>query len=188
MSEHAPTPWTYERTIIRDESGRLVAAAECADWVNAAHIVRCVNAHDDLLEACRSQLAHNGHLFDCNASQAKDRQMNLEPRCIASCRASRNAIAKATQNSGDAKTNNSSDDQSGNRRLLAARVYALKSWEDRELHALNLAVSLRGCVPDSNCAYKPARAEGLIDRGGCPHDKHGLLAALAIVINNQESA
>lgn len=61
MSEtkHTPGPWraAHDDTDVRllDEEGNWIA--ECKMWehdqnvANANHIVRCVNAHDDMLEA-----------------------------------------------------------------------------------------------------------------------------------------
>lgn len=61
MSAHTPTPW-------RVDGADIVSPSECAvvatvQWcgegrdgeseANAAHIVRCVNAHDELVAACQ---------------------------------------------------------------------------------------------------------------------------------------
>jgi hypothetical protein len=56
---HTPTPWLVERrTIITDKSAAIAYAStsramEYAEG-NAAHIVRCVNAHDELVAALRA--------------------------------------------------------------------------------------------------------------------------------------
>ena len=58
MSEakHSPLPWTVHEVsphAKKDNRRWLVNpdVAVCNDPANAQHIVRCVNAHDDLLEA-----------------------------------------------------------------------------------------------------------------------------------------
>lgn len=73
---HTPTPWVYDRmgkntvstTNISGESGRFVCATGghsdnrlpdhglSENEANAAHIVKCVNAHDKLVEALRDVL------------------------------------------------------------------------------------------------------------------------------------
>lgn len=58
MSAHTPTPWFHEtrRTLARIQGTaapgeRLVASGVSPE--DAEHIVRCVNAHDELVEALR---------------------------------------------------------------------------------------------------------------------------------------
>jgi hypothetical protein len=78
MSKHTPTPWKRagrqpdnHGVNIVDYRGFLVAQARAAGggWSdaksNAAHIVRCVNAHDELVAALRS-LAEQVHQFNIN--------------------------------------------------------------------------------------------------------------------------
>lgn len=56
---------------------------------------RLIGAAPALLAACQASLMDTGHTFECDCSRAKDRQMNLTPRCIKSCLAIREAIAMA---------------------------------------------------------------------------------------------
>ena len=51
MSAHTPVPWTHDGWHrVQDSSGRAVIA-DTEEMADAAHIVRCVNAHDELVAA-----------------------------------------------------------------------------------------------------------------------------------------
>jgi hypothetical protein len=57
---HTPTPWSASGSIIRSEKGFGIAdtdpmnnGASEVDIANAAHIVRCVNSHDELVDLLR---------------------------------------------------------------------------------------------------------------------------------------
>jgi hypothetical protein len=56
-TQHTPTPWCtmYSGTVIRGFDGTDVAIGlnRLGPRDNAAHIVRCVNAHDELVAALR---------------------------------------------------------------------------------------------------------------------------------------
>jgi hypothetical protein len=57
-TKHTPAPWYTDNACICASNGRaLIAiediACEDEDENNAAHIVRCVNAHDELVAALR---------------------------------------------------------------------------------------------------------------------------------------
>ncbi len=100
MPEHTPRPWIVQYGGQPDDAGFTIMAragggvvAEC--WpaapteeerrtisANALHIVRCVNAHDDLLEACLAIV------------RAPDRQMG--PTVQRAAQKCLDAIAKAT--------------------------------------------------------------------------------------------
>lgn len=71
-TNHTPTPWTNDNGRIRGERGFAVAdilwqnpstspdgmkAGSAAAEANAAHIVRCVNTHDELIYALDRLLA-----------------------------------------------------------------------------------------------------------------------------------
>lgn len=59
MVKHSPTPWVFEDEYVRDCGGDIVAdvyvqpTADAGESMeaNAEHIVRCVNLHDELVEA-----------------------------------------------------------------------------------------------------------------------------------------
>lgn len=66
MSAHSPTPWKaspYELTEIVDNDDNTITAcygsetSVSEDEADAAHIVKCVNAHDDLVERYNALLA-----------------------------------------------------------------------------------------------------------------------------------
>jgi len=84
------TPWFVsakdDSNIFADDGSHVAACAESSD---AAHIVRCVNAHDDLLAALRDML----ELRDATM-QSKIIPEKPELEIVAAARA---AIAKATQ-------------------------------------------------------------------------------------------
>jgi hypothetical protein len=66
--KHTPTPWTTlfdgDEVQIGDSSGNFVAmtlpcessGATERDYANAAHIVKCVNAHDELVAALKTMV------------------------------------------------------------------------------------------------------------------------------------
>ena len=60
MSEHTPIPWKTESTLIRSETGKLVAAAEFADVdvdtarANAEFIVLACNSYHILMAAIKN--------------------------------------------------------------------------------------------------------------------------------------
>jgi len=67
-AKHTPTPWFVGGVTIWDTSGRsLIAECPQPEWLgarkltnreaNAAHIVKCVNAHDAFVAALRDLLA-----------------------------------------------------------------------------------------------------------------------------------
>jgi len=68
--KHTPTPWTTlfdgDEVQIGDSSGNFVAmtlpcessGATERDYANAAHIVKCVNAHDELVRVVEAALSH----------------------------------------------------------------------------------------------------------------------------------
>ncbi|KKL19578.1 hypothetical protein LCGC14_2464060 [marine sediment metagenome] len=59
MSEPTPTPWKSQGRLVNCAMGHLTEMWTLDKYIegnaeaNAEHIVRCVNAHDDLLEACK---------------------------------------------------------------------------------------------------------------------------------------
>lgn len=60
---HTPTPWTQDVMDILNEDGTQIATTSYAGFLgnysdedNAAHIVRCVNLHDELVEALKQSL------------------------------------------------------------------------------------------------------------------------------------
>jgi len=67
-TKHTPTPWTQDDTVITRNS-RVIASVRdlCTDSqlpedrANAAHIVRCVNAHDELVAALRNLVDETDH-------------------------------------------------------------------------------------------------------------------------------
>ena len=72
MSKHTPTPWRVEHDpedgaieVYSDgETARWVADCCCdsdVDLANAAHIVKCVNAHDELVSLVRD--AHHASML-----------------------------------------------------------------------------------------------------------------------------
>ena len=64
-TKHSPVPWTVELdgdhkdTRVKADKG-LISVAICGPWtcvasrLNAAHIVHCVNLHDELVEALKA--------------------------------------------------------------------------------------------------------------------------------------
>lgn len=56
MSKHTPGPWKTEyvdeTTFILDQYDDVILALD-RNHANAAHIVKCVNMHEELLEACK---------------------------------------------------------------------------------------------------------------------------------------
>lgn len=71
QDDHAPTPWNVSvdqkhpvlgATEIRDVRGRLIEwigqSGRSDNEANAAHIVKCVNAHDELVAEMRRLLDH----------------------------------------------------------------------------------------------------------------------------------
>ncbi len=55
---HSPTPWTAKHESIQDPEGILIAAMSAVYGLpeaqaNATHIVRCVNAHQGLVDALK---------------------------------------------------------------------------------------------------------------------------------------
>lgn len=95
MSKHTPTPWESQNNVIFGDVdnpehdgdspyiGKLEGQLEDDNKANAAHIVKCVNVHDELLEALKG-------LLDELSSEEMDR---LENSAI--LRAVYAAIAKA---------------------------------------------------------------------------------------------
>lgn len=72
MSAHTPTPWSlserFPEILGAPETGVIVARMPVWDFsavrpsegvANAAHIVRCVNAHDQLVAAARAAMAYD---------------------------------------------------------------------------------------------------------------------------------
>ncbi len=54
---HTPTPWIVDGNAIRDEAKFCLALVEKNNRsANAAYIVKCVNAHEELLAACKEAL------------------------------------------------------------------------------------------------------------------------------------
>ncbi len=59
-TNHTPTPWYVETTAVYDAKNLLVTdtcftgGRPGPNRANAAHIVKCVNAHDELVAALRS--------------------------------------------------------------------------------------------------------------------------------------
>ena len=49
MSKHTPTPWKHELDNRISSDGMIFV--KCFDDNDAAHIVKCVNAHDELVAA-----------------------------------------------------------------------------------------------------------------------------------------
>lgn len=85
MSEEMPTPWQTSEGIIQDSRGEFVARTweKDACWgpsrdIRIAHrIVRAVNAHEALVEACEAALAEHDMFVggDCGCgvfSQMRD--------------------------------------------------------------------------------------------------------------------
>lgn len=70
MSEvkHTPTPWVADENAINDNMGFEIAliTSDMRTWeeddANTAHIVKCVNLHDELVEAL--EIAETYHLID----------------------------------------------------------------------------------------------------------------------------
>ena len=61
--EHTPTPWVARDEYIYDKDRNEIATTTTSgfhystDEANAAHIVKCVNMHDELVEALRLLLS-----------------------------------------------------------------------------------------------------------------------------------
>lgn len=60
---HTPTPWKLDGFHIVDDNGAIIATCRTAyryatqeEVSNAELIVKCVNSHDELLEACKGLL------------------------------------------------------------------------------------------------------------------------------------
>lgn len=79
MSNHTPTPWEVGEDVGQAE--RSIVTAECRDIctcetgfgdaeANAEFIVRAVNAHDDLLNACREILRADEYTPDWHVTDA----------------------------------------------------------------------------------------------------------------------
>ncbi len=82
-----PGPWEAKRLlepqwVVETKNTFICLTLGGNDRANAAFIVRAVNAHDELLEACEAML----HRFDHIETSPGD----------AACNRARNAIAKAT--------------------------------------------------------------------------------------------
>ena len=67
---HTPTPWTQDDRRILDPQGRQIAVCH-SDFIgkvsgaqDAAHIVKCVNAHDELVAALRQAERFVWHQVD----------------------------------------------------------------------------------------------------------------------------
>ena len=57
MSAHTPVPWTHDGWHrVQDSSGRAVIA-DTEEMADAAHIVRCVNAHAELVAVLQNIVA-----------------------------------------------------------------------------------------------------------------------------------
>lgn len=79
-AKHTPTPWTLnaEREKIEDADGEFVTRLSLSRYhddrtdpiaeANAAFIVRCVNAHDDLVRELREAREELGELVQCRHS------------------------------------------------------------------------------------------------------------------------
>lgn len=60
--KHTPTPWTYDSGWLYDSNMNRIANTESSSFVtykedlnNLSHIVKCVNMHDELVEALKAQ-------------------------------------------------------------------------------------------------------------------------------------
>lgn len=67
-TKHTPTPWFsknygYEKNSVFDENGTEIAFVHYS--FNAAHIVKCVNMHDELVEALNKIIDET---YDLNAN------------------------------------------------------------------------------------------------------------------------
>ncbi len=89
-SKHTPTPW---KTIPRANGSLDILGGEIGYWLatatehNAAHIVRCVNAHAALVDALRGLMVPSGCVDGCGHS-------NDYPHLLA-CDTARAALALA---------------------------------------------------------------------------------------------
>ncbi len=65
MNKHTPTPWEInERTqYIENPNSGIVADVTKLDKANAEHIVKCVNAHDELMEFVEKYFNHGDNLI-----------------------------------------------------------------------------------------------------------------------------
>lgn len=52
---HTPGPWKTDCNDVIGPGNKKIATP-VREWADAVHIVRCVNSHDALLEACRAWL------------------------------------------------------------------------------------------------------------------------------------
>jgi hypothetical protein len=88
MSKHTPTPWEVNgQMIVKDCYNEVIADVE-ASWqfnfppkrrvnrdicnANAEHIVKCVNSHDELLEALKQALSYiKGDYIDADGIEER---------------------------------------------------------------------------------------------------------------------
>jgi len=64
MRSHTPTPWKHVSVKggwdgVADADGSIVCNLSLNVPENASHIVKCVNAHDDLVEAANAAIAYD---------------------------------------------------------------------------------------------------------------------------------
>lgn len=87
---HSPTPWKQDGTAITGPDGSIVSDVDAPVCpFNAAHIVACVNCHDELLAACQAAVHY--------AETCRDMPEFSSGYCIGSdhLEAMKAAIAKA---------------------------------------------------------------------------------------------